>query len=79
MSHVSHGLDWVLVAVILLSAGCTKKEQPNDLPRLTPNVSLRDITFRSTALGRPMQYRVIIPANVAAGRKLPVVVTCQST
>ena len=34
---------------------------------------MRDVTFRSAALNRDMQYRVIFPANIAAGAKLPVV------
>jgi len=34
---------------------------------------MRDITFHSAALSRDMQYRVILPAIVAAGQKLPVV------
>src|SRR5260370_33386674 len=32
-----------------------------------------DITFHSAALNRDMQYRVILPASVAAGQKLPVI------
>jgi hypothetical protein len=43
-----------LIALLLLSAGCNNQDaspQP-DHPRLTPNVTLRDITFRSAALGR---------------------------
>jgi putative tributyrin esterase len=61
--------------MLTLSAGCGKKlspEQP-DHPRLTPNVTLRDITFRSAALNRDMPYRVILPANLSAERRLPVV------
>jgi putative tributyrin esterase len=34
---------------------------------------MRDVSFRSAALNRDMQYRVILPASVAAGAKLPVV------
>ena len=66
----------VLLAVILsLSVGCKKNEavrQP-DHPRLTANVILRDITFRSQALNREMQYRVVLPSTVAPGQRLPVV------
>jgi S-formylglutathione hydrolase FrmB len=36
-------------------------------------VVLRDVTFHSAALKRDMQYRVILPANLAAGKKLLVV------
>ena len=34
---------------------------------------MRDVTFRSVALNRDMQYRVILPSSIAAGAKLPVV------
>jgi putative tributyrin esterase len=34
---------------------------------------MRDVSFRSVALGRDMAYRVILPAKLEAGRKLPVV------
>lgn len=59
---------------LLLGALCCKKEQPTvDAPRLTLKVALRDVTFRSPALGRDMQYRVILPVSLAPGQKLPVV------
>jgi len=67
---------WALLSVLLLSlASCHKKDQAlqADHPRLTPNVVLRDITFHSAALNRDMQYRVVLPAHVAPGQKLPVV------
>ncbi len=44
-----------------------------DLPRLTPNVSLHDVTFHSAALDRNLHYRVITPVGIPAGSKLPVV------
>jgi len=66
----------VLLAVILtFSAGCKTKEaapQP-DHPRLTPNVVLRDVTFRSAALNRDMPYRVVLPLRVLPGQRLPVI------
>jgi putative tributyrin esterase len=63
-----------LLAAILLLSACKKKQVPQpDRPRLTPQVALRDVTFRSAALNRDMQYRVILPASVPPGRKLPVV------
>jgi putative tributyrin esterase len=73
----STGYRWaggVLFAIVLLLSGCRKKDEapPPDHPRLTANVSLRDITFHSAALNRDMQYRVIMPLNVPA-QKLPVV------
>jgi len=65
----------VLVVILLLSTGCKKKDeaQQPDRPRLTQNVVLRDITFRSAALNREMQYRVVLPSKVAPGQKLNVV------
>lgn len=61
--------------ISLLLTACNKKKQetPPDRPRLTPNVVLRDFTFRSAALNRDMQYRIVMPASVAMGAKLPVV------
>ena len=34
---------------------------------------MQDVTFRSTALGRQMTYRVYLPENASTGKKLPVV------
>jgi putative tributyrin esterase len=64
----------VLPAAMLLLLACTKKQVPQpDHPRLTPQVTLQDVTFRSAVLNRDMQYRVTLPASVPQGRKLPVV------
>jgi S-formylglutathione hydrolase FrmB len=74
MRHAISGPALGLCATLLL-AGCTQSQnetQP-DRPRLTPNVSLRDVTFHSAALNRDMPYRVILPANLVVGQKLPVV------
>lgn len=61
-------------AVSLLMVGCNRKQEAQpDHPRLTPKVAMRDVTFRSAALSREMQYRVVLPARTAAGVKLPVV------
>jgi poly(3-hydroxybutyrate) depolymerase len=64
----------LLSAVLVLTAGCrtSNDSPPADHPRLTAKVTLRDITFRSAALGRDMQYRVGSPLQTA-GQKLPVV------
>jgi putative tributyrin esterase len=74
----SHGLTAAFRAsstAISVLAGChkTSDKAPADHPRLTPNVTLRDVTFRSAALGRDMQYRVVAPVDIAPGTKLPVV------
>jgi putative tributyrin esterase len=64
----------LLIVLLVLSLSCTKKEaQRPDNPRLTPNVTFRDITFRSAALNRDMQYRVILPVNTPTEHKLQVV------
>lgn len=65
----------LLAAVSILSASCGHNEPPEkpDHPRLTPNVTLRDVSFRSASLNRDMPYRVILPTNLSAERKLPVV------
>jgi putative tributyrin esterase len=34
---------------------------------------MRDVTFRSSSLGREIQYRVVFPATIRQGEKLPVV------
>lgn len=57
-----------------MSAGCRKEEAAQrDHPRLVLNVALRDVIFRSAALNRDMQYRVIFPTRAAPGQKLQVV------
>jgi putative tributyrin esterase len=61
-------------AVSLLMVACNREQvAQSDRPRLTPNVAMRDVTFHSAALNRDMQYRVVLPASIAAGAKLPVV------
>jgi S-formylglutathione hydrolase FrmB len=65
----------VLVGVCcLLAAGCRARGPVFvDGPRAFAGVQMRDVTFRSAALERDMTYRVYQPAQVAAGRKLPVI------
>jgi len=72
-SHLSSRL--LLAATVLLSAGCRSKESAPkaDLPRLTTNVEMRDVTFQSLSLNRKMPYRVILPMSVKAGQRLPMV------
>lgn len=58
----------------LIVPACHKKTStPPDHPRLTPGVTLRDVTFVSASLGREMEYRVILPATIPANRTLPAV------
>lgn len=51
----------LFTVILVLSAGCRNHEagQPLDHPRLTPNLTLQDVTFRSSALNRDIQYRVV--------------------
>lgn len=75
MIHPLVRCTFALLGVCLaLSIACRRNDtsSTSDHPRLTPNVSLRDVTFRSSALGRAIQYRVISPAHPAK-QKLPVV------
>ena len=61
-------------ALFALAVGCRKQADLRpDRPRLTPKVILQDVTFHSTALGRDMPYRVVLPATIPVGHKLPVV------
>ena len=59
---------------LAMTLACRRNEHSRfiDRPRLTPKVTLRDVTFRSAALGRDMQYRAISPLQ-PAGHRLPVV------
>lgn len=65
---------WSLSGIFLLLTACNKKreEPPPDHPRLTSSVVMRDVAFRSSALNRDMQYRVVLPATLAVGTRLPV-------
>lgn len=59
--------------LILCLFACTKQSPPPDHPRLTPKVTMADVTFRSLALDRDAQYRIILPADLAPGKKFFVV------
>jgi putative tributyrin esterase len=63
-----------VICLALFLAGCSKKPEVRiDHPRLTPNVRMQDVTFRSISLGRDMRYRAILPNSIAGQKKLPVV------
>lgn len=67
------GVLTVCCSLLLLSA-CRRDQSPApDSPRLTVNVTMRDVTFHSAALNRDMPYRVILPKTIAPNQKLPVV------
>jgi putative tributyrin esterase len=64
----------IAVTVCCLIVSCTKQATaPVDRPRLTPNVRLQDVDLHSASLNRDILYRVILPALIPTGRKLPVV------
>jgi len=70
-----HVIATSFCAFLLLLTACSRLEHgaTPDRPRLTPNVTMRDVTFHSAALGRDMQYRVVLPTGLSAGAKLPAV------
>jgi predicted peptidase len=72
--HRSRAHLLLFLACVAVTASCRREagSQVPDRPRLTSNVSLQDVTFRSTALGRNIQYRVISPVQ-SPGQRLPVV------
>jgi putative tributyrin esterase len=65
----------IAVEVLTLTlAGCRAPSPArSDRPRLAIGVVVRDVTFRSAALGREMPYRVFLPAQIPPDRRLPVV------
>ena len=65
--------DTARFSVLWLSACKGSKGTQQDAPRLTPRVSLHEITMHSTALNRDVQYRVALPAAIGVGQRLPVV------
>jgi putative tributyrin esterase len=67
----------VLSAIVILAVWVRisrpKPPEPSvDHPRLAPGVIMRDVTFRSQALQRDMQYRIFMPESPGK-QKLPVV------
>jgi putative tributyrin esterase len=68
-------LSGFIVAVLGTLLACERATPPlsPDHPRLAPGVALLDVTFHSAALNRDMPYRVILPKQIAIGKKLPVV------
>ena len=63
------------VALLINAVACQQKAAPPqpDHPRLTPDVQMQDVTFRSVSLRREMPYRVTLPSHLPANKKLPVV------
>jgi hypothetical protein len=65
-----HLTTWLCTGVVALSACSQRNDAPVDHPRLTAEVSMRDVTFHSAALNRDMPYRVVFRAKLAARQKL---------
>jgi S-formylglutathione hydrolase FrmB len=62
-----------LLLCSLLTPACKQKtELPVDHPRLNAKVTMRDVTFHSTALNRDMPYRVLFPSHISTDKTLPV-------
>jgi S-formylglutathione hydrolase FrmB len=72
MKKMNYKAAILLLALALVS--CSRHEEPPapDRPRLTPGIKMIDVTFHSAALSRDMQYRAVIPANIALNQKFPV-------
>lgn len=62
----------ILCAIVLGLGACHKQaeEAPKDAPQLTSKVTMRDVTFYSKALQRNMPYRIVLPIDIASGKKL---------
>src|SRR4029077_17588457 len=63
---------FLLAAFGLASCSKNNHDEPPDRPRLTPGVKMIDVTFHSASLNRDVQYRAVVPVNIAPGQKLPV-------
>ena len=75
MRPLNHFCGFLILGFcVAVAVGCRTHDDSQivDHQRLTGDVLLRDVTFRSAALGRDMQYRVISPRQ-ALGAKLPVI------
>ena len=62
-------------AVLILTTACNQRLERSfsDHPRLTSTVRMQDVTFHTSALGRDVTYRVVLPASIPPRSKLPVV------
>lgn len=62
-----------MVLALAVTACHTTVPSIMDHPRLAAGVAMRDVTFDSSALGRRMTYRMLLPEKIAVGQRLPVV------
>jgi putative tributyrin esterase len=64
----------IVASTLLFLSGCNRERTPGpDHPRLTPRVTMQDVTFRSASLEREITYRVVLPKSFSTGERLPVV------
>lgn len=73
LKSVASFLFLALMAAAIVSCRGKQQTAAPDHPRLTPAVRFDDVPFRSSSLSRDMHYRVILPAFIPQGRKLPVI------
>ncbi len=66
------GAAVLCLALAPLTRCGTKQAERPDHPLLSSKVVMRDVIFRSAALGREMRYRVVLPGSIASDQKLPV-------
>jgi putative tributyrin esterase len=57
-------------AILFLALGCSRQQPLPDRPRVSENERVQDVTFYSSALGRNMQYRAILPSRLSAEQSL---------
>ena len=64
----------MLVSSLALFPACNRNPPAKpDRPRLTPTVTMQDVTFRSASLEREITYRVILPKILPNAQRFPVV------
>jgi putative tributyrin esterase len=74
MKTFSNVVKIILACALLLCVGCSRQSAARpDHPRLTPSVTLQDVTFHSASLEREITYRAILPKNHSKEKKFPVV------
>lgn len=75
VQNVTKSFLAITVGTVVVSLACNRKssEPAPDRPRLAANVVLHDVRFHSAAMNREMPYRVLMPASIPPGTKLPVV------
>jgi putative tributyrin esterase len=68
-------LRYTVLSLCLIALACNRKQEATtiDTPRLTANVTIRDVTFHSEALRRDVQYRVVLHAKINTRDKFPVI------